>query len=491
MLLAINKDSNETIVNQLLRQIEALIDSGTIKPGFRMPSTRELSEMVGVNRTTIIHVYEELWARGYVESTPGSYTYVRKRKPAIIRKTESEYSYNLNPHLFQNNLDLSLTLVDNFIAGMEKTENDIIDMAHLVPDTRLLDKKQIANYLKEIVFSQNPDTFDYVHPRGYPPLREEILKHMKLHNIYAEDRNILVTNGSQQSLQMILQTYSKPRDKIVIDSPTYSMLYPLLRLFRLEIIEIPVTSDGMNLKILEKTLGEQEVRFIYTMPTYQNPAGISIPEVGREKLLDIAGRTNSIIIEDSIEEEMKYFGKAHMPLRSIDVSDRVVYLGTFSKVLAPGLRTGWIIANQECIRNLTAIKTTFEISSGSLSQIFLYRFMNSGSYELHLRKMMRSYRKRMNVAISSIRKYIPSDKISWMMPDGGFLIWLKLLTNPVTDIEDYFKKFGVRISDGNNFFNNIPANNYIRISISQRNEQEIEEGILRLGKAIDNLEFQD
>ena len=487
MLLSVNKDGSETIVNQLLRQIEGLIDSGSLTVGSRMPSTRELAEMVGVNRTTIIHVYEELWARGYVESTPGSYTYVRKRKPAIMHDDQTKNSENPNMDLFRSNVDINLHQIDRFIAGMEKTENDIIDMGHLVPDTRLIDKKQITNYIRDIITSQSPDTFDYVHPRGYPPLREEILKHMKLHDIYAEDKNILITNSSQQSLQLILQAFSKPGDKIIIESPTYSMLYPLLRIFCLNIIEIPVSPEGMDQKILEKTIGEKKVRFIYTMPTYQNPAGISIPQAGREKLLDFAGSKNCIIIEDSIEEEMKYYGKVHLPLRSMDVNDRVIYLGTFSKVLAPGLRTGWMIANQECIKNLTAIKTIFEISSGSLNQIFLYKFLQSGSYELHIRKMMRVFRKRMNVAISSIRKYIPGDKISWVVPSGGFLIWMKLQTEPVENIQDHFIKYGIRISDGNNYFKNTPANNYIRISISQRNEQEIEEGIMRLGKAINNL----
>ena len=487
MLLSIKKDSTETIVNQLLRQIEGLIESGSINPGYRMPSTRELAGMVGVNRTTIIHVYEELWARGYVESTPGSYTYVRKRKPALVRNGQEENSENKSLDLFQNYLDVNPIQIEKFIMGMEKTENDIIDMAHLAPDTRLLDKKRISNCLRDIISGHDPDPFDYVHPRGFAPLRGEIIKHMKLHNINAADNNIMITNGSQQSIQLIFQAFSKPGYKIVIEAPSYSMLYPLIKIFHLEIIEVPVSQDGMDLKLLKKIVGKSKIHFIYTMPTYQNPAGISIPQSKREELLNFCESKNCIIIEDSIEEEMKYFGKAHLPLRSMDSADRVIYLGTFSKVLAPGLRTGWIIANKECIRNLTAIKTVFEISSGTLNQIFLYKFLQSGLYELHLRKMMRAFRKRMNVAISSIRKYVPAEKILWSAPSGGFLIWIKLLTKPVENIEDHIIKYGVRISDGRNYFNNLQPDNYIRISISKGNDKEIEEGIARLGEAIKNL----
>jgi DNA-binding transcriptional MocR family regulator len=487
MLLSINKNSNETIVNQLLRQIEGLIDNGSLNPGYRMPSTRELAELVGVNRTTMIHVYDELWARGYVESTPGSYTYVRKRKTAVIPESHIENTDNLKTDLFHSNVDINLADIDKYIEGMNKTENEIIDMAHLVPDSRLLDKKMIGNCLRDIVSLADADLFDYAHPRGFAPLRLEILKHMKLHNIYADDNNIIITNGSQQSIQLIFQAFSKPGDKIVIEAPGYSMLFPLIKIFRLEVIEIPVTERGMDFKSLRKIAAKHEIRFIYTMPTYQNPSGISMPQAEREELLNYAESKNCIIIEDSIEEELKYFGKAHLPLRSMDISDRVIYLGTFSKVLAPGLRTGWIIANKECVRNLTAIKTVFEISSGSLNQFFLYRFLQSGLYELHLRKMMRAFRKRMNIAISSIRRHIPAERISWSAPSGGFLIWIKLLTKPIENIEDHFIKYGVNISAGRNYFSNQQSNNYIRISISNGNEKEIEEGIARIGQAIKNL----
>ncbi|MGD0755855.1 MAG: PLP-dependent aminotransferase family protein [Bacteroidales bacterium] len=488
MLLSINKESRETIVGQLLAQIKSHIDNGTIKAGFRMPSSRELARSVGVNRTTIVHLYEELWAQGYIESTPGSYTYVRKRKPVIYPAAKDESENKKTGVIFLGRPDVNNEMAENFIKSLEKSEDGAIDLRHLIPDTRLLDKRQILNCMREVISDEIPDPFVYIHPRGYPPLREELVNHMKLHNIHTSDKNILITNGSQQSIQLILQVFSKPGDRIVLEAPTYSMLYPLLQFFRLEIIEVPLNQSGMDLNVLKRTIGEKEVRFIYTMPTYQNPAGISMPQAEREDLLRFCGEKNCIIMEDSMEEEMKYFGKAHLPLKSMDNNDLVLYLGTFSKVMAPGLRTGWIIGNHECIRQLTAVKTIFEISSGSLNQIFLQKFLRSGAYELHLRKLMRVYRKRMNIAINSVKKYIPAEKVIWSEPTGGFLIWLKLLSKPIDNIEEYFVRYGVKISDGRNYFRNIQTNNYIRICISKENESEIEEGIKRIGKAISELD---
>jgi DNA-binding transcriptional MocR family regulator len=471
MLLSVNKESQKTIFEQLLTQITGLIENGTLKPGFRMPSSRELAELMGVNRTTIVHVYDELWAQGYIESTPGSYTYVRKRKPVMQPHCSEADTVEDNSEIFNGCVDVDYSLIGKFIKGMEEHESSSIDLMHLMPDPRLLDKKAIAGCMRDVLAQEDPSPYAYVHPRGYPPLRHEIIKHMKLHNIHGEDKNILITNGSQQSLHLILQVFSKPGDCFVLEAPSYTLLYPILQIFHIKVIEIPLLSTGMDIKSLKNIIGREPVRFIYTMPTFQNPGGVSMPQAEREELLRLCEDKKCIIIEDSIEEEMKYFGKAHLPLKSMDSQNQVIYLGTFSKVLAPGLRTGWIIADHVCIDRLTAVKTIFEISSNSLSQILLYKFCSSGAYELHLRKMMRVFRKRMKTAINAIKKYIPAEKISWTEPAGGFLIWMKILSKPIDNIEEYFEKYGVRINDGHNYFRTLQPENYIRISISRENEK--------------------
>jgi DNA-binding transcriptional MocR family regulator len=310
---------------------------------------------------------------------------------------------------------------------------------------------------------------------------------MKLHNIHAEDKNILVTNGSLQSLQLIFQTFSKPGDYIVIESPTYSIILHLIKIFQLKIIEIPITDIGMDMKALGMELKKVPIRFIYTMPTYQNPTGISMPQSKRGELLQICEDKDCIIIEDSIEEEMKYSGKAHLPIKSIDKRGNVIYLGAFAKVLAPGLRTGWVIGTPECIKKLTVLKSIIEISSSTINQIFLHKFFSKGAFELHLRRSMRVFKKRMKVAITSIHKYIPSEKIEWTEPTGGYMIWLKLLTRKMENIENYISDHGVMVHNGKYFFLNEQPFNYIRICISQTNEKEIEEGIEKIGKAIKAL----
>jgi DNA-binding transcriptional MocR family regulator len=488
MLLSINKKSKKTVFNQILSQIKELIDCGTLDTGARLPSTRELSGMIDVNRTTVIRVYEELWAQGYIESTPGSYTTVRKRKPIIFMELEDDNNKNLKQNIYRDHLSLKYDLMMHYLENGERIEKGKINFLQLAPDTRLLDKRQIKACMRDVLNETKTNPFDFTHARGYQPLRQEIVKHMKLHNIHAEDKNILVTNGSLQALQLIFQVFSKPGDYIAIESPTYSIILHFIKIFQLKIIEIPITDEGMDLKVLKRVLKKTPVRFIYTLPTYQNPTGISMPQNKREDLLHICKSKDCIIIEDSIEEEMKYFGKAHLPIKSIDQKGQVIYLGAFAKVLAPGLRIGWIIGSPECIKKLTVLKSIFEISSSTMNQMLLYHFFKRGAFELHLRKTMRVFRKRMKVAINSIKKYVPAERIEWTEPNGGYMIWLKLLTKPKENIEIHFSDYGVMVHNGKYFFVKEQSYNYIRICISQSNESEIEEGIKKIGKAINALQ---
>jgi DNA-binding transcriptional MocR family regulator len=487
MLVIVNKKDNQKFSDQIYCQIKRLIDNGTLKPGDKLPSSRELAKTAGVNRTTVVHAYEDLWAEGYIESTPGSYTTVRKRKSAIVTGGEANMAGSSVIDLYHDCLDLAYDPISHYLENGEFIEKGKINFLQLSPDSRLLDMKLVKTCMREVLNENIVNPFNYTHARGYAPLRQEIGRHMRLHNVYTEDQNIMVTNGSLQSLQLIFQTFSKPGDYIVTEDPTNSIILHIAQIFRLRLVGIPVTKEGMDIKELKKVLDKVPVRFIYIMPTFQNPTGISMAQSSREEFLRVCENKNCIIIEDSIEEEMKYSGKSYLPLKAIDHKNQVIYLGTFAKVLAPGLKIGWLIGAEECVKKLSVLKSIFEISSGSINQIFLHRFIVNGAFELHIRKIMRIFRKRMRVAIISIKRFIPAEKIEWEEPSGGYMIWMKLLCRKMENIEKYLAGYGVMVHNGRYFFVKSQHYDYIRICIAQSNEAEIEEGIKLLGKAIIEL----
>jgi DNA-binding transcriptional MocR family regulator len=487
MLLTINKDSKISLFRQIIGQITELINNDTLQAGAYLPSSRVLAKTIGVNRSTIIRVYEELGAQGYTESSPGSYTTVRKRQPIVLMKEEEVKNNQPGQNIYRDSHDLSYDAMMYYLENGKSIENGKINFLQLSPDSRLLDRQHIKASMRDVLNESETNPFNFTHARGYTPLRSEIVKQMRLHNIFAEDRNILVTNSSLQSMQLIFHVFSKPGDCIALEMPTNSIVLHIIKIFRLKVIEIPITGEGMNLKVLEKMLNENPIRFIYIMPTYQNPTGISMPQNKREKLLKLCEEKDCIIIEDSIEEELKYSGKAYLPIKSIDKKGQIIYLGTYSKVMAPGLRIGWITGTPECIKKLTVFKSIFEISSSTLNQMFLYNFLIRGAFDLHLRKTIRVFKRRMGIAVTSIKNYIPAEKIEWSEPNGGYMLWLKLLTKPINNIENHFSAFGVVIHNGQYFFIRKQPYNYIRICIAQTNESEIEEGIKKIGEAIKEL----
>ena len=210
----------------------------------------------------------------------------------------------------------------------------------------------------------------------------------------------------------------------------------------------------MDLDILEQQLKESRPRLIYSIPTFHNPTGISSSQAHRERLLKLCETYSVPLVEDGFEEEMKYFGKAVLPIKSMDKQQVVIYLGTFSKVLFPGIRVGWIVAPKNLIPRLGRIKQVSEICGSPLTQAAVYQFCKQGFYELHKKRLHRVYRKRMQIALQACREFLPTDIIQFTKPDGGYLIWLTLLNSGIEE-EKLIQQLlddGVAVSPGSKFF---------------------------------------
>ncbi len=238
---------------------------------------------------------------------------------------------------------------------------------------------------------------------------------------------ILITNGAQNAIELVLKLLTEPGREVVVESPTYFRVWPLLNYYQTRIVEIPMKKNGMSLTHLEKILQNHRPAFICTMPNFHNPTGITTDHLHREKLLHLAEDYKTPIVEDAFEEEMKYFGRVPLPIKSMDNKGMVIYLGTFSKVFAPGLRIGWIAAERDLIVRLAAVKEFSDLSSNSLIQSALFEFCQQGFYDRHIKRMHWEYKKRMQVLITNLRKnFTAFRKASWNEPSGGYLTWIHL-----------------------------------------------------------------
>jgi DNA-binding transcriptional MocR family regulator len=423
---------------------------------------------------------------GYVRSRPGSYTTVQARggeaagtsgkKPAIewrrLVRPEAEDVHRIfkgpAPEL----------------KSGAKPRRDAISLAGLDPDPRLFPLAQIHRTFSRTLWSHAAEPFEYGSYQGYGLLRDHLARRMRLHGIAANAEDILVTNGAQQALDLIIRLLARPRSKVIIEAPTYSLIIPLLRANGADLVSVPMRDDGMDLDLLEKTLDKVKASFIYTMPNFQNPTGITTGHEHRTRLLAL-GRTRGVpIVEDGFEEDMKYYGKVDLPIKSMDGGNAVVYVGTFSKALFPGLRVGWVAADRELIGRLTAFKRYADLTSNHLAQVFMYHFCEEGHYDKHLRRLHRVYRKRLALTLQTMRQTFP-DSVTWTEPPGGYTLWVRLPERlSRAELDGLLQPFGVAVSAGQHYFAGASESEYFRLCIARTDEEEIRKGITRLGLAL-------
>jgi DNA-binding transcriptional MocR family regulator len=491
ILLNLDRKSKTPLFKQVFDQLKEKIETDILKPGDLLPPTRTFSDQLGVNRTTIYKAYQELWALGYIESRSGSYSYVRQRRELHITGKEIhsnaiDWSKRVN-----SNAEKVYKMFSNVHYPFSEGEADFdgIDFGRLHPDTRIYPVKEFRKSINKVLDQHSKVVFDYGESKGYYPLREYITGRMRSHGISVDADEILITNGAQNAIDLLMRLFAAPGSRVFVETPTYGMVFPTFTYYNCEIVSIPMLEDGVDLEAIEKEFKNGLPIFFYTMPNFHNPTGITTNQEHREKLIALFEKYSVPIVEDAFEEEMKYFGKVSLPVKSMDINRIVIYLGSFSKILFPGIRLGWIAADIECIERLTILKRFSDISTALPEQAALADFCQKGFYELHIKKIHKIYRKRMILAVQTMEQKIRNENVTWISPNGGFTIWLTMhnLKTGYEEINKIFLSHKIRVALGKDFFNTEDKNKHLRLAIASLNEKEITEGVDRLAEAIKQI----
>ena len=286
LLLNLDKKSKDSLFMQIFKQIKGLIERDTLKPGTKLPSTRSLAEKLGVNRSTVYNAYQELWAMGYIKSTPGSYSRVRKRHKITTLDEPSKKGIIQ----WGNISTLSSNEVYRVFLGFspetpDPKHTDIINLAQLDMDHRLFPVEDFRRCMNRVLLNRGPTILGYGEHAGYSPLREYIGKRLQMHGISVSADEILITNGSQNAIDLVLKMLTVPEKKIAIESPTYAIILPLLKYYKADIAGIPMKDRGLDLRYLQDILEREKISFLYTMPNFHNPTGITTDQSHREALL--------------------------------------------------------------------------------------------------------------------------------------------------------------------------------------------------------------
>lgn len=366
-------------------------------------------------------------------------------------------------------------------------EPEIISFAGGLPAPELFPLKKINEVMSQVINEKGCIALQYASTDGYTPLRQIILnQRVKPAGIECGISNIMLTNGSQQGLEFSAKLFINKGDIIVCESPSYLGAINAFAAYQPKFIEIPMDEHGMVVDELETVLmnHHDEIKMIYTIPDFQNPSGITMNIERRKRLAELAAKYEIMLIEDSPYGELRFEGEALPPIKSFDKSGFVVNLGTFSKTFCPGLRLGWIVADEEIIRKYILIKQGADLQCNTLSQVFAAEYMNKYNLDDHIAEIISVYKRRRDLMINSIKEHFPKD-IKYTYPVGGLFTWCELRSDlDAAEILQEALKEKVAFVPGSSFFPNGGKKNFFRLNYSNMNEERIVEGIERLGTVL-------
>lgn len=371
---------------------------------------------------------------------------------------------------------------------------DVISFAGGLPAPEVFPVEEFAAAAQKVLSEEGPQALQYGMTEGYLPLRQMIARHTARYGIHVGPENILITSGSQQALDLIGKVFINPGDRVLVERPTYLGALQAWNAYQAEYVTVSIDDDGMRINELEAAL-RIGPKFIYALPNFQNPGGVTLSLERREQLVELAEKNGVPLIEDDPYGQLRYEGD-HLPsLVRLDsesqrddgalYSGNVIYLSTFSKTLAPGLRLGWIVAPVEVIRKLVQAKQGADLHTSTFTQMVAYRVARGGFLDKHIKRIRAVYGERRKVMLAALERHFP-ECVTWTHPHGGLFLWVTLPEG--MDAAELLRQAieeKVAFVPGSSFFADGGGQNTLRLNFSNASPEKIEEGIRRLGRVLE------
>jgi len=367
----------------------------------------------------------------------------------------------------------------------------IISFAGGLPDPQCFPYKEVDVLSTEVIEEDYVKALQYGTTEGFNRLRRALARRMNQKfrtKVHADE--IIVTCGAQQGLDLISKVFIDRGDIILVENPSYLGALSAFRLFQAKFAGVPMDNDGLKTDKLEKALKKFEKKskrpFLYTVPSFQNPTGVSMTLERRKELMELASRYDLVIVEDNPYGELRYSGKAMPPLKAMDKEGRVVYLGTLSKVLSPGMRIGWVAASEGIRHKLVLAKQATDLCTSTLIQYIAHKYITEGHMVRQIKKINAVYKRKRDIMLKAMDSEFP-EEVSYTRPDGGIFIWVKFpkKVNSRELLKRSIKKEKVAFVPGDAFFiNEGEGLDTARFNFSYPTEERIQEGIARLGRIL-------
>ncbi|MEI7482190.1 MAG: PLP-dependent aminotransferase family protein [Elusimicrobiota bacterium] len=370
----------------------------------------------------------------------------------------------------------------------------IISFAGGLPDPELFPYDFVADAVKNIMAKQGRVALQYGPTDGLPEFKEEFIKFLQKHEgLTVKPANIIVTTASQQALDIVGRLFIDASDPVLVEMPSYMGGLQVFKSYGADFVGVKMDEDGIMTDNLEERLNwlrtqDEHYKFLYLVPDFQNPSGVTLSEERRRKVIELSEKYNIAVIEDSPYRQVRFEGVAPKMIYRLDKetrnTDNIISLFTFSKTFAPGLRIGVIVAHEQIIKKMEILKQSLDLCSSSLNQLIAAEFLRSGYFEKHIARVNKVYKTKKDTMLNALAEHMP-EGVTWTKPEGGLFLWVKLPESMSADdmFEDAIKE-NVAYVIGSAFHCDGSGKNTMRLNFSYATPDEIAEGIKRLAVAV-------
>jgi 2-aminoadipate transaminase len=366
---------------------------------------------------------------------------------------------------------------------------EVISLAGGLPDTSTFPPQSFAAQMTRIAQESAAEALQYGPTEGFEETKDCILEVMGAEGMLPDPDDIIVTTGGQQAIDLVCKTLVDPGDVVICEAPTYPGAVPVFCSYQADVVQVECDEEGMQVEVLARLLDElrregRRPKFIYSVPSFQNPAGVTLSLQRRHQLVELARANEILIVEDNPYGLLRYGGEPMPPLYQLDGGDFVIYLGTFSKILSPGIRLGWAVAPPPVMEKIVLGKQAADLCTSTLTQYFVREYFAERRWQRYIDDLVDLYRGRRDVMLEALRTHFPAEA-TWTEPEGGLFIWATL--PDYIDTGDLLAKAlraDVAFVPGQAAYVDERGRHSMRLNFSGVSDEEIREGVRRIGKVI-------
>ena len=367
---------------------------------------------------------------------------------------------------------------------------EIISLAGGNPASELFPADELSKIAGKILMTSPTVALQYGTTDGYPKMKDCAIARAKEAGAYNEGDGVLIMTGANQGIDLTAKAIINKGDKIIVESPSFIGSLNAFRTHECELVGVDVEADGMDISKLEEALkANPDAKLLYTIPTFQNPTGTTMSLKKRKRVLELASEYDLLIMEDNPYGDLRFAGEDLPTLKSLDTEGRVIYCGSFSKILSPGMRLGYVIGPPKLLEKVEMLKQVNDVHTPMLTQMMCVQFMKKYDINKYIAKNRKLYKEKCDTMISAMEEYFPKGKVEWTVPEGGIFLWCTCPS--ITDVSVVVNKAlekKVAIVPGSNFAidQSLPSNKF-RLNFSSASKSDITEAIKRLGEVLTEI----